>query len=349
MAEPRARSALARFAAADGLACWSAEGIALRELPYAAIVRVQALDDDGCSAAGTAIGVELPGPGALVQGDGLTVAWVAPNEWLVFLAASAEPALVAALAVEGVFATSIGDARTGIAVDGVRAAEVLARGTGIDLHPAVFPEGRVCNTRLAQLAVMLARPPSVPGFHLWVDRSAGAWLWQWMRQGSFPGTRVGTEFTAALLCASDLGSLRARRLRRACCSSLAVARLCYTFASAGFFRCPPPRSACPTRSRRELLAQRNVPGPRRTVSSSRRSPRKRIWKSGVPTSTTRPSGAMPASSSLARRFPGKRCDVISRSGQTDEIPSARQPERCRSRRDAYRTGTRGRCGLRAHL
>lgn len=193
MAEPRARSALARFAAADDLACWSAEGIALRELPYAAIVRVQALDDDGCAAAGAAIGVALPGPGALVQGDGLTVAWVAPNEWLVFLAASAEPALLAALAAASVFATSIGDARTGIAVDGVRAAEVLARGTGIDLHPAVFPEGRVCNTRLAQLAVMLARPPETPGFHVWVDRSAGAWLWQWLLDaaGEFSGDAGG--------------------------------------------------------------------------------------------------------------------------------------------------------------
>ena len=98
MAEPRARSALARFAAADGLACWSADGIALRELPYAAIVRVQALDDDGYAAAGTAIGVALPGPGTLVQVHGRSVAWVAQREWLVFLAPSAEPALVAALA-----------------------------------------------------------------------------------------------------------------------------------------------------------------------------------------------------------------------------------------------------------
>ena len=102
MAEPRARSALARFAAADGPACWSAEGIALRELPYVAIVRVQALDDDGCAAAGTAIGVALPGPGTLVQGDGLRVAWVAQSQWLVFLAPSAEPALLAALAAAGV-------------------------------------------------------------------------------------------------------------------------------------------------------------------------------------------------------------------------------------------------------
>lgn len=193
MAEPRARSALARFAAADGIASWSAEGIALRELPYVAIVRVQALDNAGCAAAGTAIGVALPGPGTLMQGEGRSVVWVAPNEWLVFLAASAEPALVAALAVEGVFATSIGDARTGIAIDGERAAEVLARGTGIDLHPAVFPEGRVCNTRLAQLAVMLARPPSAPGFHVWVDRSAGAWLWRWLLDaaGEFPGDMGG--------------------------------------------------------------------------------------------------------------------------------------------------------------
>jgi sarcosine oxidase subunit gamma len=137
--------------------------------------------------------VALPSLGTLVQGDGLSVAWVAQSEWLVFLAPSAEPALLAALAAAGVFATSIGDARTGISIEGARAAEVLARGTGIDLHPAVFREGRVCNTRLAQLAVMLARPPSVPGFHLWVDRSAGAWLWQWLLDaaGEFSGDAGG--------------------------------------------------------------------------------------------------------------------------------------------------------------
>ena len=193
MAEPRVRSALARFAAADGLACWGAEGIALRELPYVAIVRVQALDDDGCAAAGTAIGVALPSPGTLVQGDGLSVAWVAQSEWLVFLAPSAEPALLAALAAAGVFATSIGDARTGISIEGARAAEVLARGTGIDLHTAVFPEGRVCNTRLAQLAVLLACPPAGKGFQVWVDRSAGAWLWQWLLDaaGEFSGDAGG--------------------------------------------------------------------------------------------------------------------------------------------------------------
>ena len=193
MAEPRVRSALARFAAADGRAHWSAESVALRELPYVAIVRVQALDDDGCAAAGTAIGVALPSPGTLVQGDGLSVAWVAQSEWLVFLAPSAEPALLAALAAAGVFATSIGDARTGISIEGARAAEVLARGTGIDLHPAVFPEGRVCNTRLAQLAVMLARPPAGKGFQVWVDRSAGAWLWQWLLDaaGEFSGDAGG--------------------------------------------------------------------------------------------------------------------------------------------------------------
>ncbi len=182
MPDTCARSALARFAGGDSLACWSGDAIGIRELPFAAIVRVQALDDACGAAAGAAIGVALPGPGTLVQDDGRSVAWVAPCEWLVFLEPSAEPALLAALAAAGagVFATPIGDARTGIAVEGARAAEVLARGTGLDLHPSVFPEGRVTNTRLAQLAVMLARAPGMPGFHVWVDRSAGAWLWQWL-------------------------------------------------------------------------------------------------------------------------------------------------------------------------
>lgn len=186
MAEPRMRSALARFAAVDGLACWQGDGVRLRELPHPAIVRVQVLDAAASAAAGAAIGAGLPGPGALVQVDGRSVAWVAPDEWLVFLAPREEATLLAALSAAGpgVFATAIGDARTGIAIEGPRAVEVLARGTGLDLHPEAFGTSRVTNTRLAQLAVMLARPLAEEGFHLWVDRSAGAWLWQWLRDAA---------------------------------------------------------------------------------------------------------------------------------------------------------------------
>lgn len=183
MAEPRARSALARFAAVDGLACWEGSGVRLREVSHTAIVRVQVLDDAAsAAAAAAAIGVDLPGPGSLAQVDGRSVAWVAPREWLVFLAPQDDVALLAALAAAGaqVFATAIGDARTGIAIEGPRAAEVLARGTGLDLTEGVFSEGRVTNTRLAQLAVMISRPSGVNGFTLWVDRSAAAWLWQWL-------------------------------------------------------------------------------------------------------------------------------------------------------------------------
>jgi sarcosine oxidase subunit gamma len=182
MAEASVRSALARFAASEGLAVWQGDGISIRELPFAAIVRVQALDDACAAAAGTALGMALPEPGQLVSGGGRSVAWVALREWLVFLPAEDEAVLLASLASAGagVFAVSIGDARTGIAVAGSRATEVLARGTGLDLHASVFPLGRVCNTRLAQLAVMLARPSGDAGFHVWVDRSAGAWLWQWL-------------------------------------------------------------------------------------------------------------------------------------------------------------------------
>jgi len=182
MAEPVARSALARFASEDGLACWQADGIDIRELPGTAIIRVQALDDAAASAAGSAMGVSLPGPGVLLSAQGRSIAWVAPREWLVFLAPADESTLLAALSAagEGVFATPIGDARTGVALSGPRAADVLVRGTGLDLHPDVFGAGRVSNTRLAQLAVMIARPVADDGFHVWVDRSAGAWLWQWL-------------------------------------------------------------------------------------------------------------------------------------------------------------------------
>ena len=194
MPELRARSALARFAAAGELAALDVDGLALRELPPTAIVRVQLLEDAPAPRAAleAAIAQSLPGPGRLAGDAGRRCAWVAPLEWLLFLAPAAEPALLEALAAagKGVFATSIGDARVGIAVTGARAAELLARGTGLDLHASSFVPGRSANTRLAQLAVMIARPGDAPAFEVWVDRSSSAWLWQWLLDAA-------TEFAPA--------------------------------------------------------------------------------------------------------------------------------------------------------
>lgn len=67
-----------------------------------------------------------------------------------------------------------------IEVRGSAAAEVLAKGCGLDLHPQIFPAGRCTRTRLAQLPVIIECVDLEPRLELYVGRSYCDWLNAWL-------------------------------------------------------------------------------------------------------------------------------------------------------------------------
>jgi len=119
-----------------------------------------------------------PQPGFPVQPNttatlaGRLVLWLGPDEWLV-LDAREEDFPAAAAAVD------VSANRVALEIAGPRAADVLARGCSLDLHPSVFPPGRCAQTLVAKAQVVLHRPER-DRFTLLVRPSFRPYLRAWL-------------------------------------------------------------------------------------------------------------------------------------------------------------------------
>jgi sarcosine oxidase subunit gamma len=87
------------------------------------------------------------GPNTVV-GDAL---WLGPDEWLVLGGREEDYADQPA-------AVDVSANRSCLELSGEGAADVLARGCALDLHPSVFPPGRCAQTLVARAQVILYRP-----------------------------------------------------------------------------------------------------------------------------------------------------------------------------------------------
>ncbi|GHD48763.1 hypothetical protein GCM10017083_20190 [Thalassobaculum fulvum] len=106
-----------------------------------------------------ALGLALPGPGRAASGGEVRALWLGPDRWMLLaedtfaleakLRAAAEPA--------GGVVVDQSHGRTILRLSGPAVREVLAKGTGVDLHPRAFAEDAVAQTGLFHLAVTLDR------------------------------------------------------------------------------------------------------------------------------------------------------------------------------------------------
>lgn len=147
------------------------------------ILRCDASDRKIAAAAKKALSIALPtDPLTSNAGEKANVCWLGPDEWLLLCAEDAREALQTALetALAGQHASvvDVSDAYAGFAITGPKAAELLAKGCAIDLHPSAFAQGHVVRTLLAKADITLLRDAA--GFRLYVLRSfadyAGLWL-----------------------------------------------------------------------------------------------------------------------------------------------------------------------------
>ena len=89
-------------------------------------------------------------PNTTAEVDGRFVLWLGPDEWLVLGATEADFADSAA-------AVDVSASRVAFDLSGEDAADVLAQGCSLDLHPSAFPPGRCAQTLLARAQVILVR------------------------------------------------------------------------------------------------------------------------------------------------------------------------------------------------
>lgn len=142
-----------------------AAAIALRERPLLQMITLRGDPADAgfMAAAQAALGVALPTQANTVRdGDAHGVAWMGPDEWLVQSrlphGTAGLPARLAAV-LEGYFASvvEVTSGYTVIDIDGPHAADVLAKGCAMDLHPRAFGAGACAQTRFFDAAVFLRR------------------------------------------------------------------------------------------------------------------------------------------------------------------------------------------------
>lgn len=120
-------------------------------------------------------------------GDDPVYCRIGPDAWLLVSAQMDAGQLAAAASAGGRrrshAVADVSDAWVAFALEGVHAAPLLARGTGLDLSEGVFGHGACSRLRFAELPALLRRV-SQERFELWVERPAAAWLHGWLRDAA---------------------------------------------------------------------------------------------------------------------------------------------------------------------
>ncbi|WPZ32590.1 sarcosine oxidase subunit gamma family protein [Thalassobaculum sp. OXR-137] len=119
-----------------------------------------------------AVALPLPAPGRAVSVDGLRLLSLAPGRWMALSAGTQDlmGMLRERCAGAGAALVDQSHGRATLRVSGARVREVLAGGTGIDLHPRAFAEDRVVSTALYHVPVTIDRRLGTATFDLHLPR-----------------------------------------------------------------------------------------------------------------------------------------------------------------------------------
>lgn len=137
-----------------------------------------------------ALGLRPPvTPNTCVADAGSWLCWLSPDEWLAAMPVDQLSALLTVLernlAGQHCAVTDVSSGLTTLNVLGARAAELLARGCPLDLHPRQFAVGQCAQTLLAKAGVLIAPLTDRIGFRLTVRRSFAHYLWHWLTDARF--------------------------------------------------------------------------------------------------------------------------------------------------------------------
>jgi sarcosine oxidase, subunit gamma len=159
----------------------SPKAFRLTERPFLQLVNVRGDTRDAAfvRAVQSVIGCLPPEkPNTTAQGNGYTMMWLGPDEWLVCSEAAhdasrpapLEASLRAAFAGQFSAAVDIGSGYTVLEIDGPKTREVLSRGCPLDLHPKLFGEGQCAQSHFFKASLTLV-PLGGDRFDLIVRRS----------------------------------------------------------------------------------------------------------------------------------------------------------------------------------
>lgn len=184
------KSPLARFRNGADHAVMATDQVSVRELPFQGVIKLQCRN---CSpqflaAVKAVLDIDLPQQPNTRAGGSPACLWVAPNEWLVVtppnkdsvLADRLSQHLTQALPEENIAVTLISDSRTVLEIEGSAAAELIAKGCALDLHPEQFNVGQCAVSLLEQIPITLYAESAIPNYRMLVDCSYAAFTWEWL-------------------------------------------------------------------------------------------------------------------------------------------------------------------------
>lgn len=126
------------------------------------------------------LGVAAPRIGTAASDPNLTIAAIAPGRFLLTAAAPDLTArLQSGLPAGEATVTDLAHGRAILRLEGPAAAATLGRCVAIDLHPDAFPPGRIAQTAIHHVDVMLHRVAAT-AFHVWVLRGFAESLAEWI-------------------------------------------------------------------------------------------------------------------------------------------------------------------------
>ena len=167
----------------DGRSCSLAE-IALVEMW---VLRGNAAEPEFAAAVLRHTGLHLP-----VRANGASIdpqrqlLWLGPDEWMFKARDGQGGAAASALRQElqGIHSAvvEVGDGFTTLAVQGPGAADLLARGCPLDLHPRAFPGGALAQSHVAKANVTILCLHAGSDFEVTVRRSFARYLLGWLRE-----------------------------------------------------------------------------------------------------------------------------------------------------------------------
>lgn len=182
------RSGLDHLTSAAGRADGSAFSIVLRHDLALANVLVRKQHEAGfLSRVRSVYGLDLPRTPRRLDNGAISFTWAGPGHWLAMKEGVLGHTFEAQLRNElaGVaYVSDQSDGRTVIRISGLRARDVLSKGTPIDLHPRAFGPNDTAVTLIGHIGMHLWQVDDIPTYELAVFRSYSAALWGWIAQAS---------------------------------------------------------------------------------------------------------------------------------------------------------------------
>lgn len=175
----------------------TAEGaVTLTDMGLAGMVTLRGdlSSDTLAKAVKSVTGLALPAQRGIKTGAKGGVAWMSPDELMLFTDYAQADAAVAKLdkALDGQhhLAVNVSDARAHFRLTGEGVREVIAKGSPANLAPEALPVGELRRTRLGQVAVAFWLTDETT-LDLVCFRSVGEFVWDWLNtvntKGSLPG------------------------------------------------------------------------------------------------------------------------------------------------------------------